>query len=106
MSDKLVIIITGTNRGIGKGIITLLAQQESERPLIIYATSRTGDDSGISPAAKNEIHHGKLDTTGKDSIKTLFDQVIKAHGLIDVLINNAAISKDNYEDPKLAAQVI
>lgn len=97
MAEYLVIVVTGTSRGIGKGIVNVLARQKLDRSLVIYATSRSGEDTGVEPVPPNEIHYGKLDTTNKDSIKSLFDKVIKSHGAVDVLINNAAISDDDHE---------
>ncbi|OAK96541.1 NAD(P)-binding protein [Phaeosphaeriaceae sp. SRC1lsM3a] len=97
MAEYLVIVVTGTSRGIGKGIVNVLARQKLDRSLVIYATSRSGKDTGVEPVPPNEIHYGKLDTTNKDSIKSLFDKVIKSHGAVDVLINNAAISDDDHE---------
>ncbi|KAH7411546.1 hypothetical protein DE146DRAFT_241218 [Phaeosphaeria sp. MPI-PUGE-AT-0046c] len=97
MPDNLVIVVTGTSRGIGKGIVSVLAQQKLDRPLVIYATSRSGNDTGVEIISPNEIHYGKLDTTDKESITSLFDKVIQEHGAINVLINNAAISDENHE---------
>lgn len=98
MPENLVIVVTGTSRGIGKGIINVLAQEKLDRPLVIYATSRSGNDTDIEPVFPNEVHYGKLDTTDKKSIKSLFDQVIKTHGAVNVLINNAAISDEDHEE--------
>jgi len=44
-----------------------------------------------------------LDVTSKESIVEMTQNVIQAHGQIDVLINNAAIN-DMFEDPKAATE--
>lgn len=49
MSQPLIIVVTGSNRGIGQGIIKLLAKNQYPRPLCIYATSRSGLDLQIQP---------------------------------------------------------
>lgn len=98
MPENLVIIVTGTSRGIGKGITNVLAEQKLDRPLVIYATSRSGNDTKIPSVSPNVVHYAKLDTTDHNSIKALFDQVVKTHGAVDVLINNAAISDDDHEE--------
>ena len=106
MADHQVIVVTGTSRGIGKGIVQLLARQQLQRPLTIYATSRSGVDTNIEVATPNTVLCHKLDTTEKSSIKTFFESVLKEHKAIDVLINNAAISHDAYETPELAAETV
>ncbi|KAF1846306.1 NAD(P)-binding protein [Cucurbitaria berberidis CBS 394.84] len=106
MSDNLVIVVTGTNRGIGKGITTVLAQQNSKRPLTIYATSRTGTDTGIDTNSPNEVRYSTLDITDRSSIQSFFQQVLKEHSAIDILINNAAVSNDYRENPEYAAQTV
>lgn len=74
--------------------------------MIIYATSRSGVDTYIETTATNTILYGKLDITSKSSIQTFFESTLKAHGTIDVLINNAAVSHDFHETPRLAAETI
>jgi carbonyl reductase 1 len=106
MSESLVIVVTGCSRGIGKGITTVLAQQDVGRPFIIYATSRSGVDTGIEALSHHKVHYNKLDTTDQASIASFFEQVLKEHGAIDVLINNAAVSNDYRETPEYASQTV
>jgi NAD(P)-dependent dehydrogenase (short-subunit alcohol dehydrogenase family) len=106
MSNSLVIIVTGTSRGVGKGITTLLAQQKLYRPLIIYATSRGGVDTSIEAISPNKVKYGSLDITDPTSIQAFFGEVLNEHASIDVLINNAAVSNGYRENPEFAAQTI
>lgn len=106
MADNLVVVVTGSNRGIGKGIVQLLAQQEHKQPLTIYATSRSGTDANIQASSSNKIHYGKLDITDRSSIQSFFQLVHKEHSAIDVLINNAAVSNGYRETPDYATQTI
>jgi carbonyl reductase 1 len=99
MSDPLVIVVTGSSRGIGKGITNVLAQQNIGRPMVIYATSRSGSDTGIAVAHPNIVRYRKIDTSDRTLITTLFTQIYEEHGSVDVLINNAAVATlgDTYE---------
>jgi carbonyl reductase 1 len=106
MSDPLVIVVTGSNRGVGKGITTLLAQQHLSRPFLIYATSRLGTDTGIKAIPPNEVRYSALDITDRSSIQSFFQQVLQEHNVIDILINNAAVANDYRETPEFAAQTI
>jgi carbonyl reductase 1 len=104
MSTKLV-VVTGANRGIGQGIIQLLAKTQHQ-PLTIYATSRAGTDLQIKPSHNNEIQYAKLDVGDKDSIASFLRSTLKEGQAVDVLINNAGINNNNNETPELAAQAI
>ncbi|EAT89537.1 hypothetical protein HBI56_028520 [Parastagonospora nodorum] len=102
MSSKLV-VVTGSNRGIGQGIIHLLAKTQHDPPLTIYATSRSGTDLHIKASHSNQVRYSKLDVSDKDSITSFIASTGQA---IDVLINNAGINNNNSETPELAAQTI
>lgn len=106
MSGPLTIVVTGSNRGIGYGIATALAQTKHTRPLNIYATSRSGADLEIKPAAPNKIHYSSLDIGDASSIDAFFADIKKQGPGIDVLINNAGINNNQKETPELAAQTI
>lgn len=102
MSKSLTIVVTGSNRGIGQGIIQLLARTQHTSPLTIIATSRGGNDLGIQASSPNSIQYAKLDIGSSTSITSFF----KGTENIDVLINNAGINNNNRETPGLAAQTI
>ncbi|KAF9697008.1 hypothetical protein EKO04_004968 [Ascochyta lentis] len=102
MSNNLTIVVTGSNRGIGQGIIQLLARTSHSQPLTIYATSRSGSDLGVQASAPNEVRYSKLDIGSSSSIQSFFSSVKE----VDVLINNAGINNNNSETPDLAEQVI
>lgn len=106
MQNNLVIVVTGTSRGIGKGITKVLAQQHLDRPLVVYATSRSGADLGFEAMNPNVIKYLKLDTTDHASISFFFEQVRQDHGAADVLVNNAAVSNDYRENPEYAAETV
>lgn len=91
MIRPLTIVTTGSNRGLGKCLVEILAKTTSPRPLSIWATSRSGADLKIQPSAPNKIHYAPLDVTDKSSIKTLINSILQHDGKIDVLINNAGV---------------
>jgi carbonyl reductase 1 len=103
MSNALTIVVTGSNRGIGQGIIQLLANTNHQPPLVIYATSRSGANLAIQAAHDNNIHYSELNVGNKDSILSFLR---RNNQPIDVLINNAGINNNNEETPDLAAQTI
>jgi carbonyl reductase 1 len=98
MSSPLVIVVTGSSRGIGKGITTVLAQQDIGRPMTVYATSRSGNSNNVEESHSNTIKYAKLDTTDRASIDSFFAQAVQGHGAVDVLINNAAMVNESTSD--------
>lgn len=106
MTSFLTIVVTGSNRGIGCGIVQLLADTQHTRPLRIHATSRAGLDLRIKPSHSNQVLYNKLDISSSASIASFLRNTITSDTPIDVLINNAGINNNNRETPELAKDVI
>lgn len=87
MTDKPVVIITGTRKGIGKH----LAETYAKRGYIVEGCSR----GPASFEAENYTHHS-LDVANERDVKAMVTAVTKRHGRIDVLLNNAAIATMNH----------
>ena len=90
-----VAMITGATRGIGKQIALTLANEGYN----IVLNYRTKNDELIQ--AKNEIESKNVkcltvqgDVTNFEDCKQMIESAIKEFGKIDVLINNAGITKD------------
>ena len=92
--DK-VAMITGATRGIGKQIALTLANEGYN----IVLNYRTKNDELIQ--AKNEIESKNVkcltvqgDVTNFEDCKQMIESAIKEFGKVDVLVNNAGITKD------------
>ena len=86
MHEK-VCVVTGASRGIGKGCAAVLAAQGA----IVYGTSRSqgADVSSLTAATVAGVVMLKCDHTNDAAVKAMFDYVFRAHGKVDVLVNNA-----------------
>lgn len=80
----MVILITGTSRGIGKE----LAQHYLAAGYTVIGCSRNVVDHG-----DEKYTHYVLDVTDERSVKNMFSEIRKKHGRLDVLINNAAVNQ-------------
>lgn len=85
LKDK-VAIITGGTSGIGYAA----ALKFQEEGAVVYACSRHERDF----QDHNIIYH-YLDVTDSLSCKTAYEDILKAHGKIDILVANAGITSDN-----------
>jgi len=93
--DNKVVLVTGASRGIGQAITQCFLQQGY--CVIGTSTSKAGADHITKKIAE---HSGKgtglvLDVTQPDSIEACFSQIKSQFGMPTILINNAAITKDN-----------
>ncbi|CAG8655020.1 10866_t:CDS:2 [Ambispora gerdemannii] len=117
MSSYIVAVVTGANKGIGKAIVRNLVFYHANNipslktsTLIVYLTARN-NLRGLS--ATNEINQEldskkllvenggvarvlfhQLDITDDESVQKMRDDVQKAFGGFDILINNAAIGPE------------
>ena len=89
-------IITGASRGIGKGIAQVFAEQGAN---IAFTYSSSVD---AAKALEDELNQLGVKAKGYQSNAASFDEaqelateVVKEFGSIDVLVNNAGITKDN-----------
>ena len=89
------VIITGASRGIGKGIAEVFAQQGAN----IAFTYRSSDEKA-KQLEKELSANGckakgyKSDASDFDAAQQLASDVLEEFGSIDVLVNNAGITKD------------
>ena len=91
MKDK-VVLITGASRGIGRAIAESFA--ELGATVLGTATSESGANA-ISDYLGDSGKGFVLNVTENDSIAALFDTIKAQYGVVDVLVNNAGITRDN-----------
>lgn len=89
-------IVTGASRGIGREIALQLAK-EGARVAVNYSGSKDKADEVVEmiTAAGGEAFAIQADISNVDSVKNMVDQTLEAFGSIDMLVNNAGITKDN-----------
>lgn len=89
------IIITGASRGIGRAI-AIKALEAGANVAITYNNSKKAVLSLLEETAScpGTLFYEKMDLSDKDDIQNAMNIMIKKLGGIDVLINNAGITKD------------
>lgn len=92
LKDKIA-IVTGGARGIGKAVSELFAKEGAT--VVIMDLLDEGQDTADSINAAGgvaEYHH--ISVTDKPAVENLFASVAAKYGKIDILINNAGITRD------------
>ena len=94
--ENKTVLITGASRGIGKGIATVFAQHGAN---VVFTYSSSVDAAN---ALETELQALGVQAKGYQSnaadfeqAQELIDNVLADFSTIDVLINNAGITKDN-----------
>lgn len=95
MGDKKVALITGGSRGIGKACALELAKNGYD-VAINYVGNEEAANATVSElkALGSNACAFKFDVTDKEAVEADVSKVIEKYGKIDVLVNNAGITRD------------
>lgn len=93
LADK-VAIVTGSSRGLGKGIAQAFAR-EGAAVCVTYRQKKEEAEAVTRELRElgAKILCAQLDVTKRAHVKSLFEQVNDEWGQIDILVNNAGINK-------------
>ena len=101
-ADKTVAVVTGASRGAGLGIANALGSHGCT----VYVTGRTEkagesalagtihETAALVTAAGGEGIAVRVDQADDEQTKALFDRIRAEQGKLDILVNNAAIIRD------------
>ncbi|MGL4205088.1 MAG: 3-oxoacyl-ACP reductase FabG [Aeromonadaceae bacterium] len=87
-----VVLVTGASRGIGRAIAESFVAKGAK--VVGTATSQKGAEA-ISAYLGDAGCGLELNVTSQESIDTLFATIKEKFGEVDILINNAGITRDN-----------
>jgi 3-oxoacyl-[acyl-carrier protein] reductase len=88
MFENKIVIITGGSRGIGKAIAEAFAEKKAK----VTVTYKNSVDAAHFDSLG--IKHAQCDAANLKEVQAFVDSVIKEHGRVDVLVNNAGLTKD------------
>lgn len=91
-----VALVTGASRGIGRAVAIELASR-GYRVAVNYQSSQTSAEEAVAiiRAAGGAAVAVQADVSYQEQVKSLFETVSRELGPVEVLINNAGITRDN-----------
>ena len=105
MSSKKLVLITGSNKGIGYGIIEALLKKKANLRIILTSRNDSLGKKSYNqlldkyPFSKNDFFYHQLDITKDESILNLISWIKNQFGKIDFLVINAGLgTKGNRTD--------
>lgn len=95
VKDKAV-LITGASRGIGREIALTFAENKA-KVVVNYSGSEEKAQAVVDEiiASGGEAIKIKADVSDESEVKAMIKETVKTFGRLDVLINNAGITRDN-----------
>jgi NAD(P)-dependent dehydrogenase (short-subunit alcohol dehydrogenase family) len=87
----LVIVVTGTDFGIGRGLALMMAEAGATTVPTVLEETSLEDIRQDAISQGHEVHPVQLDVSDVASISRAVQGIVAEHGRIDVLFNNAGL---------------
>lgn len=89
-----VAFVTGASQGIGRAIAVALSAAGARVALAARSEQKLAEVAGQVQSAGGEALSVKMDVADPEQIKAGFQQALAKFGRLDILVNNAAITRD------------
>ncbi len=91
-----VVVITGGSRGIGRCVALKFAEEAARIVLVHYDPDESAAQETLAllkeKGVQAEAH--KVDVSVRQEVEELFGDILERYGRVDVLVNNAGITRD------------
>lgn len=90
-----IALVTGGSRGIGRACVEALAR-EGAHVILSYASNAQAADETVATVttAGGQAEAVRFDVGDPEACKQTVDDIVKKHGALHILVNNAGISVD------------
>lgn len=96
ISSSRVVVITGGSKGIGRAVAFRFADEEARIVLIHYDPDEVESNATLKVLSERGVdaESHRVDVSSFEAVNGLFEDILSRLGRIDVLVNNAGITKD------------
>jgi len=94
-----VVVITGGSRGIGRAVAMKFAEENARMVLLHYDPDESASSEALKMLAEKgieKVESHKVDVSSYEEVRKIFDEIFSRLGQVDVLINNAGITRDTF----------
>jgi len=95
MLKNKICIVTGGAQGIGR---TIVERFSAEGAACVYACDMNAEAMVEAYECLDNVTPTQLNVCDRDAITALLEQIKQQHGRVDVLVNNAGVTRDNLLD--------
>ncbi len=92
--DGKIAVVTGSERGLGRGMAVALAQAGADVLGVTYAAAAPETAAAIAATGRRYVHV-QADLSSLEPIPRIIDAALEAYSRIDILVNNAGIITRN-----------
>jgi len=89
-----VAVVTGAARGIGQAIAKKLAQEGADVAICDLQAEWLAETAGIVQGFGRKALPLAVDVGDSDAVNACISEVVKVFGKVDIMVNNAGITKD------------
>jgi 3-oxoacyl-[acyl-carrier protein] reductase len=95
-SGSRIVVITGGSKGIGRSVAYKFAEEENRIIIVHYDSDDTASDETLNALDKRGVmaQSHRVDVSSFEAVDVLFKAILSKFKKIDVLVNNAGITKD------------
>ncbi len=92
-----VVLITGGSKGIGRAVAQRFVEEKAKIVILHYDPDDSASDETLNILTQQgiEAEGHKVDVSSYGDVVTLFKEILARFGKVDVLVNNAGITRDN-----------
>jgi len=92
--DGKVAVVTGSERGLGRGMAVALAQAGADIVGVTYVAEAPETAAAVAAAGRKYVHV-QADLSSLEPVGRIVTEAVRAFGRIDILLNNAGTIKRN-----------
>lgn len=89
-----VIVITGGGQGLGRAMALNLAAQGARLALVDLNEEKLQETVALVKEAGGDGHYYLANVAEEAAVESTFEQIVKDFGALDVVVNNAGITRD------------